>query len=147
MWFRINMSKRLHSEMSESIIGVLVYRCVGVLVYRFINVAMYRLIGVCVYRYVGVLVYQCISNVCSMHDRCISGISVYRCRLAYRCNVVSVKSKKLCYKHNKINRKYPQKLFQNGTKFMKKWCLIPSWSSLGTLLAPRYRKSDTRSRI
>ena len=128
-------------------IGVLVYRFVGVLVYRFSNVAMYRRIGVCVYRCVGVLVYQCIINVVSMHYRCIIGISVYRCCLAYWCIAVAVKSKKLCYKQNKINRKYLKKLFQNCSKFMKKWCLIPSWSALGTLLAPRYRKNDSRSRF
>ena len=83
-------------------IGVLVYRGVGVLVYRFIGIAMCRCIGVCVYRCVGLLVYQCIIKVVSMHYRCIIGISVHRCCLAYWCIVVSVKSKKLRYKQSKI---------------------------------------------
>ena len=40
-----------------------------------------------------------------------------------------------------------EKIHENGTKFLKNRPLIPSWSALGTLLAPRYPKSDTKSRI
>ena len=122
-------------------IGVLVYRFVGVLVYRFINVAMYRRIGVCVYRCVGVLVYQCIINVVSMHYRCIIGISVYRCCLAYWCIAVAVKSKKLCYKQNKINRKYSKicsKIVPNSWK-------NGVWYHLGALWAPSWRQDTAKT--
>ena len=50
---------------------------------------------------------------------------------------------KFAENHWKIGQNGPQ----NGTKFLKNWPLEPPWSTLGTLLAPRWPKSDTKNKI